>query len=72
MYEERFKTDDFYDAKRCIAGGSTHVGLTVGEQCDPHRPLGHITLEIEPSHQCFVGQGANRDQTGHLSVTPKM
>ena len=72
MYEERCTTDDCYDAKGCITGGSSHVGPTVDEQCGHHRPLGHTTHKIEPSHKSFVGQGANRDQTGYLSVTHKM
>ena len=48
MYEERCTTDDFYDPNGCVTGGSSHVGLTVDEQCGHQWPLGHTTLEIEP------------------------
>ena len=72
MYEEGSTTDDLYDAEVYIVGDSSHVGLTDDEQHDHHRPLRHITPEIEPSHKCFVKQGVDRDQTGYLFATPKM
>ena len=64
--------EDLCDLKGCITGRSSHVDLTVNEQCDHHRPLGHATPEKEPSHECFVGQGVNHYQTGYLSVAPEM
>ena len=60
------------DLKGCITAGSSHVDLTVDVQCGHFQPLGHTTPERELSHRCFVGQGVNRDQTGYLSMGPKM
>ena len=68
MHEEPTSTNDLYDLKGCITGGSSHVNLTLDEQCNHHRPLRRITHEREPTHKCFVGQGINRDQTGYLSL----
>ena len=53
MYEESRTTVDLHDAKGYIVGESSHVGLTDDEQRDYHRPLGHNTPEIEPSHKYF-------------------
>ena len=74
MDEQSTSINDLYlyDLKGCITGGSSLVDPTVDEQCGHYRPLGHTTPEREPSHKCFVGQGVNRDQTGYLSVAPKM
>ena len=60
------------DLKGCITGRSSHVDLSVDEQCAHHRPLGQATPQRDPSHICFVGHGVKRDQTGYLSVAPKM
>jgi len=49
---------------------SRDLGSPVGEQRSHHRPLGHTTPEKESPYKCSVGRGANRDQTGSLSVTP--
>ena len=68
-------TEDLYDLKGCITGGSSHVDTTIDEQCGHATPATgtyHPRERASPHMTVMWDRESIVIRQGYLSVPPKM